>query len=90
MTSDVGIEAVGGDAGGRRYRQLSDLGPVAQLRAGRLSPPARAARPSGWSPYGVSLAMHDPRRRSASRRGTCCTQGMAVHLPISIGHGGRS
>ena len=36
MTSDVGIEAVGGDAG-RRYRELARLGPIAQLKAGRLT-----------------------------------------------------
>ena len=82
MTSDVGIEAVGGDAG-RRYRELAHLGPIAQLKAGRLT--RRLAQLTvGLVLYGVTLAMLI-RATLGNAPWDVLHQGMAIHLPISIG-----
>ena len=82
MTSDVGIEAVGGDAG-RRYRELAHLGPIAQLKAGRLT--RRLTQLTvGLVLYGVTLAMLI-RATLGNAPWDVLHQGMAIHLPISIG-----
>src|SRR4051794_19675496 len=82
MTSDVGIEAVGGDAG-RRYRELAHLGPIAQLKAGRLT--RRLVQLTvGLVLYGVTLAMLI-RATLGNAPWDVLHQGMAIHLPISIG-----
>ena len=82
MSSDVGVESVGGDAG-RRFRELAHLGPVAQLKAGRL--PRRLAQLAvGLVLYGVTLAMMI-RATLGNAPWDVLHQGMAIHLPISIG-----
>ena len=82
MTSDIGVEAVGGEDG-RRFRELARLGPVAQLKAGRL--PRRLAQLAvGLGLYGVTLAMLI-RATLGNAPWDVLHQGMAIHLPISIG-----
>ena len=82
MTSDVGVEAVTGDAG-RRVRELARLGPVAQLRAGRL--PRRLIQLAvGLALYGLTLGMMI-RAVLGNAPWDVLHQGMAIHLPISLG-----
>ncbi len=82
MTSDIGFETAQGDAG-RRVRELARLGPVAQLRAGRL--PRRLAQLAiGLTLYGVTLAMM-LRATIGNAPWDVLHQGMAIHLPMSIG-----
>lgn len=79
MTSDVALEEVAP----RRVRELARLGPVAQLRAGRL--PRRLSQLMlGLVLYGVTLAMII-RGALGNAPWDVLHQGMAVHLPISIG-----
>jgi uncharacterized membrane protein YczE len=82
MTSDIGLETLG-DAAPRRARELALLGPVAQLRAGRL--PRRLAQLAvGLLLYGVTLAMMI-RATLGNASWDVLHQGLAEHLPISIG-----
>ena len=82
MTSDVALETLG-DAAPRQVRELARLGPVAQLRAGRL--PRRLAQLAlGLALYGVTLAMMI-RATLGNAPWDVLHQGMAIHLPISIG-----
>jgi uncharacterized membrane protein YczE len=82
MTSDIGLETAPGDPG-RRVRELARLGPIAQLRAGRL--PRRLAQLAvGLVLYGVTLAMMI-RATLGNAPWDVLHQGMAIHLPISIG-----
>lgn len=82
MSSDVGSEIVRG-ASARRARELARLGPVAQLRAGRL--PRRLSQLAlGLLLYGVTLAMLI-RATLGNASWDVLHQGMAVHLPMSIG-----
>ena len=82
MTSDVALETLG-DAAPRRMRELAHLGPVAQLRAGRL--PRRLAQLAlGLALYGVTLAMMI-RATLGNAPWDVLHQGMSIHLPISIG-----
>ncbi|GAB3664137.1 membrane protein [Nocardioides korecus] len=68
---------------GRRARTLAPLGPVAQLRAGRL--PRRLAQLAvGLVLYGVTLAMII-RSTLGNASWDVLHQGMAQRLPISIG-----
>ncbi len=79
MTSDVGLE----ETAPARVRELARLGPVAQLRAGRL--PRRLAQLAlGLALYGVTLAMMI-RATLGNAPWDVLHQGMAIHLPISIG-----
>jgi len=67
----------------RRVRELARLGPVAQLTAGRL--PRRLSQLAvGLVLYGVTLAMLI-RGTLGNASWDVLHQGMAVHLPISIG-----
>ncbi len=67
----------------RRTRELARLGPVAQLRAGRL--PRRLGQlVVGLLLYGVTLAMMI-RSTLGNASWDVLHQGMAIHLPISIG-----
>jgi uncharacterized membrane protein YczE len=82
MTSDVALETLG-DAAPRRVRELARLGPVAQLRAGRL--PRRLAQlVVGLVLYGVTLAMLI-RATLGNASWDVLHQGLASHLPMSIG-----
>ncbi len=82
MTSDIGLEAAHGTPG-RRVRELARLGPIAQLRAGRL--PRRLSQLAiGLTLYGVTLAMMI-RATLGNAPWDVLHQGMAIHLPISIG-----
>ncbi len=82
MSSDVGSEIVRG-ASARRTRELARVGPVAQLRAGRL--PRRLSQLAlGLLLYGVTLAMLI-RATLGNASWDVLHQGMAVHLPMSIG-----
>ncbi len=82
MTSDIGLETAQG-AAGRRVRELAHLGPVAQLRAGRL--PRRLTQLAiGLTLYGVTLAMM-LRATIGNAPWDVLHQGMAIHLPMSIG-----
>ena len=82
MTSDVGLECLG-DTAPARARELARLGPIAQLRAGRL--PRRLAQLSfGLVLYGVTLGMM-LRATLGNASWDVLHQGMAAHLPISIG-----
>ena len=82
MTSDVGLEDLA-PAAPARVRQLARLGPVAQLRAGRL--PRRLTQLAfGLALYGVTLAMMI-RATLGNAPWDVLHQGMAIHLPISIG-----
>ena len=79
MTSDVGLE----ETAPARVRELARLGPVAQLRAGRL--PRRLSQLAlGLALYGVTLAMMI-RATLGNAPWDVLHQGMAIHLPISIG-----
>lgn len=79
MTSDIGLEEVAP----RRARELSRLGPVAQLRAGRLT--RRLTQLAiGLLLYGLTLAMLI-RATLGNAPWDVLHQGMAIHLPISIG-----
>ena len=83
MTSDVGFESVGSGPAGRRVRELARLGPVAQIRAGRL--PRRLGQLAvGLALYGLTLAMMI-RATLGNAPWDVLHQGMAIHLPISIG-----
>lgn len=83
MTSDVGIEAVDQRPAERRVRELARLGPVAQLRAGRL--PRRLAQLAlGLVLYGTTLAMMI-RSTLGNASWDVLHQGLALHLPMSIG-----
>ena len=79
MTSDVPLETVAP----RRVRELARLGPVAQLRAGRL--PRRLTQLAlGLALYGLTLAMMI-RAVLGNAPWDVLHQGMAIHLPISLG-----
>lgn len=79
MSSDVTLE----DVAPRRVRELARLGPVAQLRAGRL--PRRLSQLGlGLALYGLTLAMMI-RATLGNASWDVLHQGMARHLPISIG-----
>jgi uncharacterized membrane protein YczE len=79
MTSDVALEAVAP----RRVRELARLGPVAQLRAGRLT--RRLSQLMlGLALYGLTLAMMI-RATLGNAPWDVLHQGLAIHLPISIG-----
>lgn len=82
MTSDVSLEDLG-DAAPRRVRELARLGPVAQLRAGRL--PRRLTQLAvGLALYGLTLGMMI-RATLGNAPWDVLHQGLAMHLPISIG-----
>jgi uncharacterized membrane protein YczE len=82
MTSDIGLETAQGD-GGRSVRALARLGPIAQIKAGRL--PRRLAQLAiGLTLYGVTLAMMI-RATLGNAPWDVLHQGMALHLPMSIG-----
>ena len=82
MTSDVALETLG-DAAPPRVRELARLGPVAQLRAGRL--PRRLLQLAlGLALYGLTLGMMI-RATLGNAPWDVLHQGMAIHLPISIG-----
>ena len=79
MTSDVALETVAPV----RVRELARLGPVAQLRAGRL--PRRLAQlTAGLALYGLTLGMMI-RATLGNAPWDVLHQGLAIHLPISIG-----
>jgi uncharacterized membrane protein YczE len=81
MSNHVAVEEMG--TAPRRVRELAQLGPVAQLRAGRL--PRRLAQLTvGLVLYGVTLAMLI-RGTLGNASWDVLHQGMAEHLPISIG-----
>lgn len=83
MTSDVGLESVPEGGAGRQVRELARLGPVAQLRAGRL--PRRLTQLAvGLALYGLTLAMMI-RAVLGNAPWDVLHQGMALHLPITIG-----
>ena len=80
MSSDLALDEAGSP---RRLRELARLGPVAQLRAGRL--PRRLAQLLvGLALYGVTLAMMI-RATLGNAPWDVLHQGMALHLPITIG-----
>src|SRR3954470_5644709 len=82
MTCDVGVEGRG-DMVPRRARELARLGPVEQLRAGRFV--RRLSQLAiGLALYGVTLAMII-RATLGNAPWDVLHQGMALHLPISIG-----
>jgi uncharacterized membrane protein YczE len=82
MTSDVSLESLG-DSAPRRVRELARLGPVAQLRAGRL--PRRLSQLAvGLALYGITLGMMI-RATLGNAPWDVLHQGMAIHLPITIG-----
>ena len=79
MTSDVALESVAP----RRVRELARLGPVAQLRAGRLT--RRLVQLAlGLALYGLTLGMMI-RATLGNAPWDVLHQGMAIHLPMSIG-----
>jgi len=84
MTCDLGLDPLHSAEGApRRVRELAKLGPVAQLRAGRL--PRRLTQLAlGLVLYGVTLAMMI-RATLGNAPWDVLHQGMARHLPISIG-----
>jgi uncharacterized membrane protein YczE len=85
MSGDVGAEALEPLAGvrPRRARELARLGPVAQLRAGRL--PRRLVQLLfGLALYGVTLAMMI-RATLGNAPWDVLHQGLARHLPLTIG-----
>src|SRR3954452_17959129 len=82
MTSDVGLETLG-DAAPRAVRELARLGPMEQLRAGRLFR-RRIQLAVGLALYGVTLGMMI-RATLGNAPWDVLHQGMAIHLPISIG-----
>jgi uncharacterized membrane protein YczE len=78
VTSDVGFERAP-----RRVRELARLGPVAQLRAGRL--PRRLSQLAlGLVLYGVTLALMI-RATLGNAPWDVLHQGLARHLPLTIG-----
>ena len=80
MSSDISPDEVGTP---RRVRALARLGPVAQLRAGRL--PRRLCQLLvGLALYGLTLAMMI-RATLGNAPWDVLHQGLALHLPISIG-----
>jgi uncharacterized membrane protein YczE len=82
MTSDVALETLG-DTAPRRVRELARLGPLAQLRAGRLT--RRLSQLAvGLALYGLTLGMMI-RATLGNAPWDVLHQGMAIHLPISIG-----
>jgi uncharacterized membrane protein YczE len=79
MTSDVALESVAP----RRVRELARLGPVAQLRAGRLT--RRLSQLAlGLALYGLTLGMMI-RATLGNAPWDVLHQGMAMHLPMTIG-----
>ncbi len=83
MSGDVGVESAGTGPSGRRVRELARLGPIAQLRAGRL--PWRLAQLAlGLVLYGTTLAMMI-RSTLGNAPWDVLHQGLARHLPITIG-----
>ncbi len=79
MTNDVALE----ETAPPRVRELARLGPVAQLRAGRL--PRRLIQLAiGLTLYGLTLGMMI-RATLGNAPWDVLHQGMAIHLPISIG-----
>ena len=83
MTGDVACKSSGSGPAGRRGRALANLGPVAQLKAGRL--PRRLFQLAvGLALYGITLAMMI-RAMLGNAPWDVLHQGMAIHLPISIG-----
>ena len=83
MSGDIGVESAGNDPAGRRARELARLGPVAQLRAGRL--PRRLTQLAlGLVLYGATLAMLI-RSTLGNAPWDVLHQGLAEHLPITIG-----
>jgi uncharacterized membrane protein YczE len=82
MISDVGLDTPD-DVAPRRVRELARLGPVAQVRAGRL--PRRLSQLAvGLTLYGVTIAMMI-RSTLGNAPWDVLHQGLAIHLPISIG-----
>lgn len=84
MTRNLSLEnGPIGIAAPRRVRELAALGPVAQLRAGRL--PRRLAQLGiGLVLYGVTVAMII-RATLGNASWDVLHQGMARHLPMSLG-----
>lgn len=83
MTCDTAIGTSAREGSGRRVRELARLGPLAQLRAGRL--PRRLSQLAlGLVLYGVTLAMLI-RATLGNASWDVLHQGMALHLPMSIG-----
>ena len=79
MTSDVALET----GAPTRVREVARLGPVAQLRAGRL--PRRLTQlAAGLALYGLTLGMMI-RATLGNAPWDVLHQGLAIHLPISIG-----
>jgi uncharacterized membrane protein YczE len=82
MSCDVGVDGRG-DATPRRVRELARLGPIEQLRAGRLL--RRLSQLAiGLALYGVTLGMMI-RATLGNAPWDVLHQGMALHLPITIG-----
>jgi uncharacterized membrane protein YczE len=79
MTSDVALETVAPT----RVRELARLGPVAQLRAGRLVRRLTQLL-LGLALYGLTLGMLI-RATLGNAPWDVLHQGLALHLPISIG-----
>jgi uncharacterized membrane protein YczE len=83
VAEDVGIEAPADVVRPRRARELARLGPVAQLRAGRLR--RRLTQLAlGLVLYGVTLAMMI-RSTLGNAPWDVLHQGLSKHLPITIG-----
>src|SRR4029077_8252498 len=81
MSSNLALENL--DAAPRRGRAPAQLGPVAQLRAGRL--PRRLSQLAvGLVLYGVTLAMLI-RSTLGNAPWDVLHQGLAMHLPLTIG-----
>jgi uncharacterized membrane protein YczE len=82
MTSDAGVHDKG-EMVPRRLRELARLGPLEQLRAGRLL--RRLTQLAvGLALYGATLGMII-RAMLGNAPWDVLHQGMAIHLPISIG-----
>jgi uncharacterized membrane protein YczE len=79
MTSSISVQ----ELAPRRARELAALGPVAQVRAGRL--PRRLTQlVVGLALYGLTLGMMI-RATLGNAPWDVLHQGMAIHLPMSIG-----
>jgi uncharacterized membrane protein YczE len=79
MTSDISVQ----ELAPRRARELAALGPIAQVRAGRL--PRRLIQlVVGLALYGLTLGMMI-RATLGNAPWDVLHQGMAIHLPMSIG-----
>ena len=77
MTSDISVQ----ELAPRRARELAALGPVAQVRAGRL--PRRLTQlVIGLALYGLTLGMMI-RATLGNAPWDVLHQGMAIHLPNS-------